>query len=163
MARAQIRESIAVLAYCLMPNHIHLICVPSSVSGLSRFMQWLTTQFAKYSNSRNGNTGHVWEQRFYSVPMDLRHAVAAGPYVLLNPVSAGLVASAVEWPYSSVHDLLGLRPPEQISEPFQDLMAEWRRHLLEGRFPDAALVESIRRPRNPSTPGHAVSDTVIER
>ncbi len=163
MERARIRESIEILAYCLMPNHVHLVCVPPSVIGLSRFMQWLSAQFAKYSNSRNGNTGHVWEQRFYSVPMDLRHAVAAGPYVLLNPVKAGLTASAVDWPYTSVHELLGESPAAQISEQFPELMAEWRRQLLEGRYPDATLVESIRRPRNESTPRLQVSDTVIER
>lgn len=146
LARGLAKEPVELLAYCLMPNHIHLICAPATAASLSRFMQWVSAQFAKHVNARRDWTGHIWQQRFFSVPMDARHSVVAGPYVFLNPVKAGLATNALDWPYSSARHLFGIKKDPLISEQFQSVMDEWRRIAVEGLMFDDPLLDDIRRP-----------------
>jgi len=60
----------AVLAYCLMPNHIHLLVRPSEVETLPKMMQGITLCYSKYFNGENGRTGRLWECRYHSTVMD---------------------------------------------------------------------------------------------
>lgn len=103
------RYGVQVLAYCLMPNHVHLIAVPSSENGLARALQWAHSRFAEYANRRHKGAGHVWQQRFRSTPMDEVHLYWAARYVLQNPVRARLVEHAVDWRWSSAAAHAGLR------------------------------------------------------
>lgn len=92
----------AVWAYCLMPNHVHLIIVPSDEDGLRRTFAETHRRYTSYINARLRVTGHLWQGRFASVVMDEEHLAHAVRYVSLNPVRAGLVEHAADWPYSSV-------------------------------------------------------------
>jgi putative transposase len=95
-------HSLTVWAYCLMPNHVHLIAVPAVEAGLSKPVGEAHRRYALKVNKREGWTGHFWQERFNSFPMDEPHVKAAIRYVLLNPVRAGLVKTATDWPFSSV-------------------------------------------------------------
>jgi len=92
-----------IWAWCLMPNHVHLIIVPSHEDGLRQSVANAHRRYAARINARNKWTGHLWQGRFGSVVMDETHLLRAFAYVSLNPVRAGLVARAEQWKWSSVH------------------------------------------------------------
>jgi putative transposase len=101
LSRQASQHSLDILVYCLMPNHVHLIAVPASPKGLSRPLGEAHRRYALAINGRQGWRGHLWQERFASFPLDEPHLLAAIRYILLNPVRAGLVARAVDWPHSS--------------------------------------------------------------
>jgi len=96
------RAGAEVWAYCLMPNHVHLIVVPSGEDGLRRTFADAHRRYTGMINARHEWTGHLWQGRFGAVAMDEAHLLAAVRYVALNPVRAGLVRRARDWPWSSV-------------------------------------------------------------
>ncbi len=97
------RHGVEIWAYCLMPNHVHLILTPQDEGGLSRVLGETHRRYSAIINGRHGWTGHLFQARFASVVMDERHLLVAARYVSLNPVRAGLVSRAEDWPWSSVH------------------------------------------------------------
>jgi putative transposase len=95
------RNGVSIWAYCLMPNHVHLVLTPSTKEGLGRTVGETARRYARTSNRRRDHDGHVWHTRYYSVTMDERHLLEAVRYILLNPVRANLRESADLWPWSS--------------------------------------------------------------
>lgn len=91
-----------VWGWCLMPNHVHLIVVPSHEDGLRQSVANAHRRYTKQINARNQWTGHLWQGRYGSVVMDEEHLINALAYVSLNPVRAGLVKKASDWKWSSV-------------------------------------------------------------
>ena len=63
---------LAVLGYCLMSNHVHLIVVPRAAAALSQTLKHTHGRYASYWNARQPSTGHVWQGRFYSSPWTIR-------------------------------------------------------------------------------------------
>src|SRR6266436_426773 len=98
-----------VWAWCLMPNHVHLILVPSDPDGLRRALARVHRAYAGVIQARRKRTGHFWQGRFGAVAMDEAHLAAALRYVALNPVRARLVERAEDWRWSSVHAHLAAR------------------------------------------------------
>jgi putative transposase len=96
------RHAVECWAYCLMPNHVHLILTPSDESGLARAVGEAHRRYAAFISVRGGWSGHLFQARFASVAMDEEHLLAAFRYVALNPVKAKLVGRAQDWPWSSV-------------------------------------------------------------
>jgi len=96
------KAGVSVWAYCLMPNHVHLIVVPSDPDGLRRTFADAHRRYTGFINARQRWTGHLWQGRFGAVAMDEPHLAAAARYVALNPVRARLVKRAHDWPWSSV-------------------------------------------------------------
>jgi putative transposase len=92
-----------IWAYCLMPNHVHLIAVPKDKDGLRALFAEAHRRYTRFINWRHGWTGHLWQGRFGSVAMDENHLASALRYVALNPVRARLVANPEDWQFSSVH------------------------------------------------------------
>lgn len=90
-----------ILAYCLMDNHIHLVCVPEEPDSLAVSLRRAHGRCAQYVNALKQRGGHLWQGRFYSCPLDENHLWAALRYVELNPVRAGLVTKPEAHPYSS--------------------------------------------------------------
>ncbi len=82
---------VEVWAWCLMPNHVHLILVPSDPDGLRRALARVHRRYAGIIQARRKRTGHFWQGRFGAVAMDEEHLAAALRYVSLNPVRARLV------------------------------------------------------------------------
>jgi putative transposase len=99
-----------LLAYCLMPNHVHLVAVPSTADGLHRMMKPVDMRYAQRINRMQDWTGHLWQGRFFSSPLDEPHTWAAVRYVERNPVRAGLVRRAEEYRWSSALGHCGLQP-----------------------------------------------------
>jgi putative transposase len=95
------KASVEVWAYCLMPNHVHLVLTPPTPDGLARAMGETHRQYTGFVNARARWTGHLFQGRFSSVALDDAHLVAAARYVALNPVRARLVACAQDWAWSS--------------------------------------------------------------
>jgi len=95
------RAGLKILAYCLMPNHIHLIAVPGEEDSLAVALRRAHGRYAQYFNARKLRSGHLWQNRFYSCPMDEPHLWTAIRYVEMNPVRAGLAARPEEYGWSS--------------------------------------------------------------
>ena len=95
------RHGVAVWAYCLMPNHVHLIAVPESEDSLRLAIGEAHRRYTRRINFREGWRGHLWQERFASFAMDEGHLMQAARYVELNPVRAGLVSSAADYGWSS--------------------------------------------------------------
>jgi len=102
LGEAAAKAQAEIWAYCLMPNHVHVILTPSDPDGLRRTFADLHRRYTAHINARNRWTGHLWQGRFGSVAMDEAHLFTAIRYVSLNPVRARLVAQAQDWPWSSV-------------------------------------------------------------
>ena len=102
LAEAARKAGAEVWAYCLMPNHVHIIIVPSDEDRLRRAFADAHRRYTGYMNARMRVTGHLWQSRFGSVVMDEEHLMHAVRYISLNPVRAKLVERAKDWPWSSV-------------------------------------------------------------
>ena len=88
-------------AYCLMPNHVHLILCPASAGGLSRAVGEAHRRYTAFVNARARTTGHLFQGRFSSVAMDDAHVLNGLRYLAFNPVRAGLARAPADWPWSS--------------------------------------------------------------
>jgi len=101
---------VAVHGYVLMGNHVHLVLAGNVPGAVSRLMQGLGRRFVKGFNARWSRTGTLWEGRFRSCVVDTDgYLLNCLAYVELNPVRAGLVGSAADYPWSSARHHLGLR------------------------------------------------------
>ena len=116
-------NTLSLLGYCLMDNHVHLIGVPGTTQALARGVGRAHLRYAQFFNWRHGHCGHLWQGRFYSCAMDEAHLVAAMCYVERNPVRAGLVAWAGDYPWSSAAAHLG--QPERSALLSREL---WQKH-----------------------------------
>ncbi len=130
------RYAIEVVAYCLMPNHVHLILIPADKDQLHCAMRAIHGQYAQRINRIRGQTGHVWQGRYFSSPLDSTYFVNAVRYVELNPVRARLVAQAEDYDWSSAAAHCGLRSDLVVQPaPRSRLLPEiasWSRWLSEG-------------------------------
>ena len=129
-------HGLGLLGYCLMSNHVHLIAVPHARNALAQALKQAHGRYATYWNARQSSSGHVWQGRFYSCPLDEAHLWEALRYVELNPVRARMVASAEEWKWSSA---LAHCEPERGDEMLEMepwakrwTLTEWRRFLTKG-------------------------------
>ncbi len=95
------KHALSIHAYCLMSNHVHLIAVPLKRDSLAKAFGRAHFLYARYFNRRQGHSGQVWQNRFYSCPLDEIHYWAATRYLERNPVRAGLVREAWLYPWSS--------------------------------------------------------------
>ena len=126
------RTGTAVWAYCLMPNHVHLILVPSQSDGLRAALAPAHRKYASRVNRREGWRGHLWQDRFFSFPMDEPHLLAAVRYVECNPVRAGLVSRPGDWPWSSAGAHLDAREDGVLTlAPLRALIPDWAGYLAE--------------------------------
>ena len=107
LREAQLRIPLRVLGYCIMPNHFHLVVWPSTDNELSAFMHWLTSTHSKrwHAYHETRGTGSVYQGRFKSFPVQNDpHFLTVCRYVEQNPLRAGLVDRAEDWPWSSLWD-----------------------------------------------------------
>lgn len=144
--RQHLRESareagVALHAYVLMPDHAHLLITPPDEGSAGNMMQRLGRRYVRWFNDRHHRSGTLWEGRYRSTVIEPgAWLLIASRYIELNPVRAGHVASAENYPWSSCRHHLGLEPDLLISDhalywglgntPF-DRQAAYRK-LLEG-------------------------------
>jgi putative transposase len=142
---------VEVWAWCLMPNHVHLILVPSDPDGLRRALARVHRSYAGVIQARRKRSGHFWQGRFGAVAMDEEHLAAALRYVSLNPVRARLVERAQDWRWSSTRAHLrgkddgvtALAPIRDRFPHFADLLAS---EPEADMFAHLRAAESIGRP-----------------
>jgi putative transposase len=139
------RFGLEVWAYCLMTNHVHLIAISRNDSSLARSIGCTHGRFARYQNRLYGWSGHLWENRFYSTPLDNRHLWAAVRYVEMNPVRAGVVNRPVEFKWSSATAHIFGRgdPLLSPSRPFPGPITDWSRWLRTDH--DRRQIQVLRR------------------
>jgi putative transposase len=101
MSEAVATSDTEIWAYCLMPNHVHLVMVPGDEDGLRSVLGEAHRHYTRYINFREGWRGHLWQERFHSFVMDEQYLLATVRYVERNPVAARLCRHPSEWPWSS--------------------------------------------------------------
>lgn len=107
---------VAIHAYVLMGNHVHLLATPETDTGLPSLMQALGRRYVRYFNDRHGRTGTLWEGRYRSTVIESdRYLLACMVYIDLNPVRAGLVGQARDYPWSSHGHYIGQRTDKRIT------------------------------------------------
>ncbi len=120
------KHRLEVIAYCLMTNHIHLVVVPSTEDGLQAVFKPLHMRYAQRLNRERGWTGHVWQGRYFSSPLDEAYLWAAIRYVERNPVRARMVRKSERYPWSSAAAHCQLREDALLSQK-----AAWQRELTQ--------------------------------
>ncbi len=95
------RDSLRILALCVMPNHVHAIAVPETEASLQSAIGLTHQRYSTYYNLTNRRSGRLWESRFYSCPLYADHLHNALLYVELNPVRAGIAPTAWDYKWSS--------------------------------------------------------------
>lgn len=108
---------LAVHAYVLMPNHIHVLASPSDEVGMSRSLQWVGRHYVPYFNRKYGRVGTLWQGRYRATVIDSeRYFMACSRYIEMNPVRAGLTEHPWDYPWSSCSHHVGLKPDPLITD-----------------------------------------------
>jgi putative transposase len=110
LSEALARDEMRLLAYCLMPNHFHVLIWPREDGDLSRFMRWLTMTHTQrwHAHHRTAGTGHLYQGRFKSFPVQSDdHFLTVCRYVERNALRAGLVERAEDWTWGSLQSRRG--------------------------------------------------------
>lgn len=107
---------VALHAYVLMSNHFHLLATPQTDDGLPKMMQAVGRRYVRYFNDSQKRSGTLWEGRYKSTLIQSeRYLLACMVYIDLNPVRAGLVAQARDYPWSSHGHYTGQRIDKRIT------------------------------------------------
>ena len=117
------RYGFTVTGYCLMTNHVHLIGTPEREDSLAKAIGRTHFLYTQYINRLHGRSGHLWQNRFYSCPMDETHALQALCYVELNPVRAGMVNTVIAPNESAPTDETGPSPLSPCDYPWSSAAA----------------------------------------
>ena len=127
------KYGVEIWAYCLMPNHVHLIAVPHTKEGFARAIGEAHRRYTRMINFKKGWKGYLWQGRFASFPLDQNYLFAAARYVALNPVRAHLVTKpeAYRWSSAKAH-LVGENDGLVTVRPLLDLVTDWRVLLSSG-------------------------------
>lgn len=125
-------HGLTVLGYCLMTNHIHLVCVPDAEQSLAKAVGRTHFLYSQYINRFHKRSGHLWQNRFYSCVLDETHLWSAMRYVERNPVRARLVRQPwrYEWSSAAVH----------VGEPDKQGLLDlgmWRKEWKPGQWQKA--------------------------
>jgi len=131
-----LEDSLRVLAYCLMPNHVHMVATPATAHSLSSCVGAAHRRYARYFNAKHGRSGHVWEGRFYSCVLAPGRVEVTVRYVERNPVRARMVALAWEYAWSSAHAHTSGRDQSGLLD-----MDYWREHWDADRWRDTLMGE----------------------
>lgn len=148
LTEAQERMPMRLLAWCLMPNHFHLVLWPRADGDLSRYMMWLMTAQVRRYHHHYRSSGHIWQGRFKSFPIqEDEHLLTVLRYVERNPLRANLVTKAQNWLWSSA-----ARPRPGLPELDPGPVARqvgWLRYLNEPQTEAEVkrMSESIQRGR----------------
>ena len=133
LAASCAEAGVAVWAYCLMPNPVHLVLVPDERDGLRQALGEAHRRYTRRINFREGWRGHLWQERFHSFPMDEPYLLATARYVELNPLRARLARKPEAWPWSSARAHLAGRDDALVQvAPLLRRIPDWARFLAGG-------------------------------
>lgn len=112
-----VAHRVAIHAYVLMDNHLHLLATPEDGQGISLMMQSLGRRYVGWFNHKYGRSGTLWEGRFRAALIESEHYfLACLRYIELNPVRAGMTANAIDFAWSSCAHHLGKRRDLVVSD-----------------------------------------------
>jgi putative transposase len=138
-------------AYCIMPNHFHLVVECSKAETYSSWMQWLTGTYACRYHKHYGGNGHVWQGRFKSFLIQTdEYLLTVLRYVEANPVRAGMVDFADLWSWSSHNQRIGKISADLIDNPPIEMPLAWA-EWVNRAIGDAEL-KAIRKSVNRQAP-----------
>ena len=150
-------RGVEIWAYCLMPNHVHLIAVPASEDSLGRAIGEAHRRYTRRINFREKWRGYLWQGRFASFVMDEPYLLAAARYVELNPVRAGLTVDAANWPWSSAKAYLSGRDDRLVRvAPMLAMVTDWG-----GLLNSAIMEEELLALREHGRTGHPLGSTAF--
>ena len=142
------KHGLAVQAYCLMTNHVHLVVVPRAEASLAAALKPVHMRYAQHVNWTQHIGGRLWQGRFFSCPLDEEHLWAGVRYVERNPVRAGMGEWAEDYRWSSAAAHCGLRADSVLSDPCELRSrltpAKWRQWLREPWQAEAEMTARLR-------------------
>ncbi len=104
LSEAADSSGVAIHAFALMTNHVHLLLTPAGSGNCGKMMQSLGRKYVRYFNDRYGRTGTLWEGRYKSTLIDTdNYFLTVSKYIELNPVRANMVSTPEDYPWSSYH------------------------------------------------------------
>lgn len=160
MAKWCSKYNTEIWAYCLMPNHVHIITVPQSEDGLRRSIGEAHRRYTNLINQREGWRGHLWQGRFSSYPMDQDYLLAAARYIEFNPVRAGIVDKPWEYEWSSAKAHISGKDDKLVRVlPLLEIVKNWQDFLLTAVSKD--FTEKLRKHQSTGRP--LGSEIFIER
>ena len=143
------RFGVEIISYCLMTNHVHLLVVPLEEDSLRWTFQYTHRRYAARINGNHGWSGHLWQERFYSSPVDDIYFWIALRYIEQNPLSAGFkIAHPADYPWSSAAARCNNRidPLLTTEKRWVDKLSEapdWRSWLLQ--YDDHQAISQLRK------------------
>ncbi len=144
------KRGVAIWAYCLMPNHVHLIAVPETEDALRRGIGEAHRRYSRMINMREGWKGHLWQCRFSSFPMDEKYLLAAARYIEMNPVRAHLAETPEGWQWSSARAHLAGEDDQLVKvAPLLELAGNWKGFLDGGTEEDRDRIRKHERTGRP--------------
>lgn len=124
------KERVKIWCYCLMDNHVHLIAVPESNGNLRRAIGETHKKYTWMINAKNNWKGYLWQGRFISYPLDEAHLYSCVRYIERNPVRAGIVDVAENYPWSSARaHIYGIKDEVLSPLPLSLQVKDWRSYL----------------------------------
>lgn len=128
------RSGVEIWAYCLMGNHVHFVAIPVAEDSLARCFSEAHVHYTRRINKREGWQGHLWQGRFGSSVLSENHLLATVRYIERNPVRAGMVKEAWDYPWSSAAYHTGRVVQDRIvggDDLLRELVKDWTAYLQE--------------------------------
>jgi REP-associated tyrosine transposase len=124
------KHDVEIWAWCLMPNHVHLVAVPQTEDGMARAIGEAHRRYTRRINFRQKWRGDLWQERFTSFPMDEHYLLAAARYIEMNPVAANLVAHPGEYRWSSARANVEGKDDDLVKvAPLLEMIPAWESFL----------------------------------
>ena len=131
---SEYNKLIDIIAYCLMPTHVHLLLTSLKENGISLFMRNLLNSYTRYFNTKNKRKGPLWQGRFKSVLVKTdEHLLHLTRYIHLNPTTSGLVKNLEDWEFSSLKEYLGVSKGVCNFKKYIDMDSKAYREFVESR------------------------------
>ncbi|MCX5782617.1 MAG: transposase [Elusimicrobia bacterium] len=105
---------LVILAYCLMPNHVHFIVIPEKEDSMGNVFKYAHMKYSQYYNKKMCTQGHLFQGRFFSSVMDERHTLACARYIERNPVRAKMAKNPNMWNWSSAKTHSGIDKHDEL-------------------------------------------------
>ena len=151
IVRAQEQVELPMVAFCLMPNHVHLVVHPRGAGDLPRWTRWLFTTHVRHYHQKYGTSGRLWQGRYKAChAQDDHYLLTLIRYVERNALRKQLIAHAEDWRWGSLHWRSMKRPPVQLEQPPLQLPSNWKEYV---NLPQtAAELDAIRTSVNRQRP-----------
>jgi len=143
LSELSLEERLEIHSYCLMDNHVHLLVVPKKEDSLRKVIGETHRLYTRMINFRKNVRGHLFQERFFSCPLDEAHYVATARYIERNPVRAKMCDKAWDYEFSSAGYRVGVKSKDFLLTKKDWIYdhAEWKNFLLE----DPEEMEMVRK------------------